>query len=79
MPKTDDPPTKKNWPEISKGELWIINNQHSPEATRIILQDPDYMHELKEDLQYFKAFVVWSEDWNGLRMISKFLNSGNKI
>lgn len=79
MPKTNAPSTKKNWSKISKGELWIIDGQHNPEVARIILQDPNYMHELKEDLQYYKAFVVWLEDWNGLRMISKFLNLGNKI
>ena len=79
MPKTDTPPTKANWAEVSKGEFWIIDGQHTLEAARIILQNPLYEHELKGDLQYWKAFVVWSQDWNRLRKISKFLNSGNKI
>lgn len=79
MPKTDTAPTKETWPEISKGDFWIIDGQHTLEAARLILQNPLYEHELKGDLQYWKAFVVWSEDWNRLRKISKFLNSGNKI
>ena len=36
-------------------------------------------YELKADLRYWKAFLVWSDDWDKLRKISTFLNSGNKI
>ena len=50
MPKTDLPPTKANWAQIAKGEFWIIDGQHTLEAARLILQDPLYVHELKDDL-----------------------------
>ena len=72
-------PTERDWPKIQNGEFWIIDGQHSLEASQIILKDKNFQHELKEDLRYWKAFLVWSDDWEKLRKISTFLNSGNKI
>ena len=80
MPKGfTSPPTEKDLPQIQNGDFWIIDGQHSLEASQIILNDPDFQHELKEDLRYWNAFLVWSSDWGKLRKISTFLNSGNKI
>ena len=72
-------PTEKDWPRIQNGEFWIIDGQHSLEASQQILKDDNFQHELKADLRYWKAFLVWSDDWDKLRKISTFLNSGNKI
>ena len=80
MPKGfKSPPTERDWPKIQSGEFWIIDGQHSLEASQIILKDDNFQHELKADLRYWKAFLVWSDDWDKLRKISTFLNSGNKI
>ena len=56
IPNTDAPPTKRKKKrrkraEISKGELWITDDWHSMKVAWIILQDLDYVHKLKEDLQ----------------------------
>lgn len=72
-------PTPRDWPKIENGEFWIIDGQHSLEAACSLLKNEDFQHELKQELQYWKAFVVWSDDWEKLRKISTFLNSGNKI
>ena len=72
-------PTERDWPLIQNGEFYIIDGQHSLEASQIILKDDNFQHELKADLRYWKAFLVWSEDWDKLRKISTYLNSGNKI
>ena len=72
-------PTEADWPRIQNGEFWIIDGQHSLEASQQILKDDNFQHELKADLRYWKAFLVWSDDWDKLRKISTFLNSGNKI
>lgn len=42
------------------------------------MKDDNFQHELKGDLRYWKAFLVWSDDWDKLRKISTYLNSGNK-
>jgi hypothetical protein len=47
-PRRVSPPIKKNWPKISIGEFCIIGNQRSLKVAQIILQDLDYVHELKE-------------------------------
>ena len=49
------------------------------EASQIILKDDNFQHELKANLRYWKAFLMWSDDWYKLRKISTYLNSGNKI
>lgn len=72
-------PTEKDWPRIENGEFWIIDGQHSLEASQMILQDDEYQHELKHDLRYWKSFIVWSDDWDKLRKISAFLNANNKV
>ena len=72
-------PTEKDLPQILKGDFWIIDGQHSLEASQMILENDEYQHELKGELRYWKAFLVWSDDWEKLRKISAFLNSGNKI
>jgi hypothetical protein len=45
-------PTEKDWPKIMNGEFWIIDGQHSLEASQIILKDDSFQHELKDDLRY---------------------------
>ena len=71
-------PTERDWPAILNGEFYIIDGQHSLEAAKIVLKDDSFQHELKEDLRYWKSYLVWSEDWEKLRKISTYLNSGNK-
>lgn len=65
MPKSENRPTKENMHEISEGELWIIDGQHTLEAAWQILLNPLYEYELKDDFLYWKAFVEWSKDGIG--------------
>ena len=60
-------PTEKDLPQILNGELWIIDGQHSLEASQMILENDENQHELKGELRYWKAFLVWSDDWEMLR------------
>lgn len=59
-------PTEKDWPRIQNGVFWIIDGQHNLEASQIILNDDNFQHKLKADLRYWKAFLVWSDDWDKL-------------
>ena len=72
-------PTEKDWPQIHNGEFWIIDGQHSLEASQLILKDDNFQHKRKADLRYWKAFMVWSDDRDKLRKFLTFLNFGNKI
>ena len=74
-------PTPEMWPQIKKGDFWLIDGQHSVEASKRIQNMPDWEdpNNQKEKLQWWKALVVWSDNDNMLSDISRFFNMGNKI
>jgi hypothetical protein len=72
-------PTEADWPRIQNGEFYIIGGQHSLDASKILLKDDKFQHEQKASLRYWKAFLVWSDDWEKLRKISAYLNTPNKV
>ncbi len=76
----DKMPTPDMWPQIEKGDFWLIDGQHSVEAakqiqTKIEWDDPNNQ---KEKLKKWKALVVWDSDDTRLSDISRYFNRGNK-
>ena len=74
-------PTPEMWPQIEKGDFWLIDGQHSVEASKRIQLRPNYQdpHNMKEKVQVWKALVVWSDSETILSDISRYFNMGNKI
>ena len=51
------------WKDIKKGKFFIINGQHSVEASKWMMDDTNKVD--KEEIEHFrkwKCFVVWSND-----------------
>lgn len=71
-------PTEEMWPEISRGDFWLIDGQHSVQAAKKIQLDPTVTPQLKERYKVWNALVVWSENETILSDISRFFNMGNK-
>ena len=73
-------PTPEMWPAICKGDFWLIDGQHSVEASKKIqlMTEWDDPHNQKEKLKVWKALVVWSDNETVLTDISRFFNMGNK-
>ena len=74
MPQCDKKPT--TWDEIKNGRFWIINGQHSV-AAAIEMQSSGHSEEIVKAVQNWDAFVVWSEDPEHLRRISRYYNRCN--
>jgi hypothetical protein len=72
-------PTEADWPRIQNGEFYIIDGQHNLDASKMLLKDNNFQHEQKTSLRYWKAFLVWFDDWEKLRKISTYLNTPNKV
>ena len=73
-------PTPDIWSSIQKGDFWLINGQHSMEASKkiqLIIGWDDLKHQ-KEKLKLWKALVVWSHDETKLNDISRYFNMGIK-
>ena len=72
--------TPDMWPEILKGDFWLIDRQHSVEASKKIQTMNDWVdpNNQKEKLKKWKALVVWSKDDTRLSDISGYFNMGNK-
>lgn len=73
-------PTPDMWPQIQKGDFWLIDGQHSVEASKKIqlMDEWDDPANQKEKLKVWKALVVWSDDEKRLSDISRYFNMGNK-
>ena len=73
-------PTPEMWPTIEKGDFWLIDGQHSVEASKKIQTRTDWAdpNNQKEKLKVWKAMVVWSDDDTKLSDISRYFNMGNK-
>jgi len=73
-------PTPDMWPEIKKGDFWLIDGQHSVCAAKKIqgMHEWDDPYNQKEKLKTWRALVVWSDDDTKLSDISRYFNMGNK-
>ncbi len=68
----------KKWEEIEDGEFYIINGQHSVEASKFMFDDKNKVD--KAERAHFKTwncFIVWSADAEKLRCISAYYNRTN--
>ena len=68
----------KEWKDIEKGKFFIINGQHSIEASKWMMDDANKVD--KEEREHFwkwKCFVVWTKDPKKLQTISAFYNQTN--
>ena len=66
------------WKDIEKGNFYIINGQHSVEASKWMMDDANKVDkEEREHFRKWKCFVVWSNDPEKLQTISAFYNRTN--
>lgn len=71
-------PAMEELEDIKKGHFYIINGQHSVEASKRLIKDESWTNEdRKEDIKTWRAFVVWSKDHAKLTAISTYLNASN--
>lgn len=68
----------ESWDEIKDGMFLIINGQHSVTASKQ-LQQSDLRDARKEELQTWKAYIVWSLKKNQLVCISEWYNACNHL
>ena len=66
------------WKDIEKGKFFVINGQHSVEASKWMMDDANKVDkEEREHFRKWKCFVVWSNDPEKLQTISAFYNRTN--
>ena len=67
-----------DWEEIKDRNFYIINGQHSVEASKFIFDDTNNVDpEEREHFRKWNCFIVWSEDAEKLRCISAYYNQTN--
>lgn len=69
----------ESWDEIKDGMFLIINGQHSVTASRQLQNEPKLRPSRKEELQKWKAYIVWTTRKNQLVCISEWYNSCNHL
>ena len=74
MPQTKEKPT--SFRGIEDGNFWIINGQHSVEASKT-MQDMDVPQSTREFFQTWNCFIVWTRSKEKLRKISTYYNRFN--
>jgi hypothetical protein len=68
----------KKWEDIEKGQFYIINGQHSIEASKFMLDDANKVNKKeREHFRKWNCFVVWLKDAEKLRCISAYYNRTN--
>jgi hypothetical protein len=73
-------PTPDMWPTISKGDFWLIDGQHSVEASKKIQNMTEGVSQKQKDkLKVWDALVVWSDNETMLSDISRYFNSTNMV
>ena len=66
------------WKNIEKGKFFIINGQHSVEASKWMMDNANKVDkEEREHFRKWKCFVVWSNNPEKLWTISAFYNRTN--
>ena len=74
MPQMQEKPT--SFRDIEDGNFWIINGQHSVEASKT-MQDMDVPQSTREFFQTWNCFIVWTRSKEKLRKISAYYNRVN--
>ena len=74
MPQTQEKPT--SFRDIEDGNFWIINGQHSVEASKT-MQGMDVPQSTREFFQKWNCFIVWTRSKEKLRKISAYYNRVN--
>ena len=74
MPQTQEKPT--SFHDIEDGNFWIINGQHSVEASKT-MQGMDVPQSTREFFQKWNCFIVWTRSKEKLRKISAYYNRVN--
>ena len=74
MPQTQEKPT--SFRDIEGGNFWIINGQHSVEASKS-MQGMDVPQSTREFFQKWNCFIVWTRSKEKLRKISAYYNRVN--
>ena len=66
----------KCWEDIRNGQFWMINGQHSVEASKRMRGRPGITKGPKE-VRNWDCFIVWNADHSIIRKISAFYNRVN--
>ena len=74
MSQTQEKPT--SFRDIEDGNFWIINGQHSAEASKT-MQSMDVPQSTREFFQKWNCFIVWTRSKEKLRKISAYYNHVN--
>jgi hypothetical protein len=67
----------KSWEDIQNGQFWMINGQHSVEASKRMRGRPGISTKVLKKFQTWDCFIVWNDDHSILRKISAFYNRVN--
>ena len=66
------------WKEIKDGDFYIINKQHSVEASKFMFDDANNVDkDERVGFRQWNCFIVWSEDAEKLHCISAYYNWTN--
>ena len=69
----------QSWDEIKDGMFLIINGQHSVTASKLLQNKEDLWDKRKEEVQTWKAYIVWTLKKNLLVCISEWYNACNHL
>ena len=68
----------KSWDEVKDRQFYIINGQHSVEASKMMMEEGNGVsEEVRNHFRTWNCFIVWSLDAEKLRYISAFYNRVN--
>jgi hypothetical protein len=75
MSNTPTRPT--SWEEVAEGRFWILNGQHSVEASKSIVLQKLCPEPVLKHFRKWNCFIVWSKNKEKLRRISAYYNRVN--
>jgi hypothetical protein len=67
----------RSWEDIKDGEFYMINGQHSVEASKLMRTRPDISEKVVKKFEKWECFIVWNDDKSILRKISAYYNRVN--
>ncbi len=73
----NSPTRPESWDEVADGRFWILNGQHSVEASKSIVSQKLCPESTLKHFRKWNCFIVWSKDKEKLRRISAFYNRVN--
>ena len=69
----------KDWNDIKGLRFWAISGQHTVEAAKRIIKNPDVDTPRKELMKTWKAQIVWDPEAWKIQAISEYYNQSNQI